>query len=306
VSFAARPWAFPVLFRLYRTQRECQRAGARYRKKTELGRELVDVVASWVPTRGLDVVGDAAYCNATLTRDLPAHVTVIGALRPDAVLTAARPAGARPGPGRPRTRGAALPKPTHLVDDPRWAWTCRRLTLYRRPTRVHYKTLCAQWYRGAGPTVGRVVVVRVTVGTLRLRAFFCTDATRAAPDILQTYAHRWALEVCFKDLKQHLGFADSAARRPAAVERTAPFVGYIYVVLGLWFADGIWASALATFPPRPWYRHKQHASFADVLRTAQQVLGPVDVLAPARGFANVPEIAALLRQPRNPAQKRAA
>jgi len=65
VPFAARPWAFPVLFRLYRTQRECQRAGARYRKKTELGRELVDLVAAWAPARRLDVVGDAAYCNAT-------------------------------------------------------------------------------------------------------------------------------------------------------------------------------------------------------------------------------------------------
>jgi hypothetical protein len=115
----------------------------------------------------------------------------------------------------------------------------------------------------------------------------------------------WAIEVCFKDLKQHLGFADSAARRPAEVERTAPFVGYIYVVLGLWFADGIWQTALAAPPPRPWYRHKQHASFADVLRAAQRVLGPIDVLAPARGFANLPDIVTALRQPRSPAQKRA-
>ena len=47
VPFAARRWAFPVLFRLYRTKRECQRTGARYRKKTELGRELVDLVAGY-------------------------------------------------------------------------------------------------------------------------------------------------------------------------------------------------------------------------------------------------------------------
>src|SRR3972149_6502949 len=85
----------------------------------------------------------------------------------------------------------------------------------------------------------------------------------------------WAIEVCFKDLKQQLGFADSSARKQAAVERTAPFVGYTYVVLVLWFADGIWQTALAAPPLRPWYAHKRQASFADVLRAAQRVLGPV-------------------------------
>ena len=44
----------------------------------------------------------------------------------------------------------------------------------------------------------------------------------------------------------------------------------------------------------------------DVLRAAQRVLGPVDVLAPARGFDNLPDIITALRQPRNPARRRAA
>ncbi len=306
VPFAARQWAFPVLFRLYRTHRECQRTGARYRKKTELGRELIDLVAGWVPERPLDVVADSAYCNATLTRGLPARVTVIGALRPDAVLTARPTAAARPGPGRPRTRGQRLPKPAQVFDDLRWPWTTCELPLYRRPTRVHYKTLAAQWYRGAGARLGRVVVVRVEDGAIRLRTFFCTDAARTAPDLLLAYAGRWAIEVCFKDLKQQLGFADSSARKQAAVERTAPFVGYTYVVLVLWFADGIWQTALAAPPIRPWYTHKRHASFADVLRAAQRVLLPVDVLAPARGFDNLPDIVTALRQPWHRARRRAA
>ena len=306
VPFAARRWAFPVLFRLYRTKRECQRTGARSRKKTELGRELVDLVAGWVPERSLDVVVDAAYCNATLTRGLPARVTVIGALRPDAVLTAQPTAAARPRPGRRRIRGALLPTPAQVCADPRWAWTTCPLPLYRRPSRVHSKTFAAQWYRGAGARLGRVVVVRVDEGSIRLRTFFCPDAARPAPDLLLAYAGRWAIEVCFKDLKQHLGFADSSARKQAAVERTAPFVGYTYVVLVLWFADGIWETALAAPPLRPWYVHKRHASFADVLRAAQRVLGSVDVLAPARGFDNLPEIVTALRQPGTPARTHAA
>jgi hypothetical protein len=51
--------------------------------------------------------------------------------------------------------------------------------------------------------------------------------------ILEGYASRWAIEVCFRDLKQLLGFADSSARKRAAVERVAPFVGFSYTVLTL-------------------------------------------------------------------------
>lgn len=74
--------------------------------------------------------------------------------------------------------------------------------------------------------------------------------------ILETYAGRWATEVCFRDLKQEFGFADSQARKRAAVERTAPFVGFAYTTLVLWFADGVHASPLAAPPTRPWYRQK--------------------------------------------------
>jgi len=38
-----------------------------------------------------------------------------------------------------------LPKPAQLIDDARWGWTRRALVLYRRATRVQYKTLTAQW-----------------------------------------------------------------------------------------------------------------------------------------------------------------
>jgi hypothetical protein len=54
------------------------------------------------------------------------------------------------------------------------------------------------------------------------------DPTWAAQQVLETYAGRWAIEVCFRDMKQQVGFADSSARQRAAVERTAPFVGLSY------------------------------------------------------------------------------
>ncbi len=100
------------------------------------------------------------------------------------------------------------------------------------------------------------------------------------------YAGRWSIEVCFRDMKQHLGFSDSSARKKEAVERTAPFVGYIYTSLVLWFSAGVWQTRLATPPLRPWYRHKKGLCFADVVRAAQRSLMHLDVLDPASTLDN--------------------
>jgi hypothetical protein len=105
--------------------------------------------------------------------------------------------------------------------------------------------------------------------------------------VLETYAGRWGIEVCFRELKQLLGFADSSARKRAAVERTAPFVGYVYTALVLWFATRAHAVTEVVIPIRPWYRHKTGCCFADILRTAQRTLAPLDVLDPASSLANL-------------------
>lgn len=93
--------------------------------------------------------------------------------------------------------------------------------------------------------------------------------------------------MCFRELKQLLGFADSSARKRAAVERVAPFVGFVYSMLVLWFALGVHQTPIATPPVRPWYRHKRGLCFADALRAAQRTLAPFDVLDPRRSLANL-------------------
>jgi hypothetical protein len=83
-------------------------------------------------------------------------------------------------------------------------------------------------------------------------------------------------------MKQLLGFADSSARKRDAVQRVAPFVGLTYTFLVAWFTEHAHTHWLATPPVRPWYRHKEGFAFSDVLRTAQRVLAPLDVLDPDR------------------------
>lgn len=271
-------FALPILFRLYTNKKACEKKGLLYRKKTELAAELIKVFASWTGDRRVELALDSGYANETVARDLPVSVVLLGAMRPDAVLTAAPPSPSKHRKGRPRVRGELLPKPAILASDESNPWLKCEAHLYGKSQTIHYKTQCAQWYQVCGARLLRIIVVRVDTGRIPVRVFFCTDATISIRELLEGYAGRWTIEVCFRNLKQLFGFADSSARTRAAVERTAPFVGCMYSLLIAWFFQHAHANQSARPPQRPWYPHKRGVSFADILRTAQRVLAPVEVL----------------------------
>jgi hypothetical protein len=293
VPFSSRTWALPVLFRLYRTVRECERSGATHRKKTDLAREMLDVFCTWVPDWRIELTADSAYCNDTVTCDLPERVVLFGAMRPDAVITEPPPSPTRSEKGgRPRKRGRLLRKPEQIARDGRTPWRTTEATLYGRKTTVRFKTVCAQWYRATGTRLLRIVIVATDSGSIPYRIFFSFDSTLDVRTILETYAGRWAIEVFFREAKQLLGFADSRARKEAAVRRVAPLVGLLYSTLVLWFAVDVHRMAIAVPPVRPWYTHKQGLCFQDILRAAQRVLFGAEVLDPRRLSADLHQLPA--------------
>jgi hypothetical protein len=91
-------------------------------KKTELGREMLDVFLSWVGTRRVELSADQAFCNDTIMRGQPASVVLFGVMRPDAVLTKMPEPRVERSVGRPHKRGAAVPKPQETAKDDRIPW----------------------------------------------------------------------------------------------------------------------------------------------------------------------------------------
>ena len=268
LPYSKRTWALPLLFRLYRPKKSCKRGGPPFKKKTELAHEMLQIAAAWAPDHICRVTADSAYANATVLADLPEHVTFVGAMRDDAALTSLpiRHPHAR---GRRRKRGERMPTPKALVKSSAQKWRRIRATIYGRDLSLEVKVFDAQWYRAAGSRHLRVVLVRVHRGDLPVRVFFSTDSTANAEQIITTYAARWAIEVAFRDMKQHLGFGDSEARLSAAVLRVAPFAGYLYTLLAIWFSTLTPRQRRCAVVFRPWYRHKVGYSFEDILRAAQ-------------------------------------
>lgn len=303
VPFSTRPFAIPLLFRLYRSKKECAKNGGVYRKKTEQARELVDLLIAWLPKTAFDLLIDSGYTTRTVLRGLPEHVRVLGAMTVRAALLTA--GGRTLRNGRHSPKGAPRPSLAAWAQDASSPWQTVTAHVYGGLREMQIKTEVVQWWSVLGERSVRVVLLRCTTGAVSLRAFLCTDPELDVPSILSGYARRWAVEVLYFEGKQFLGLCASRARLEWAVRRTAPCVGLLYGVLVMWFWEQSERGLKAVVPNRPWYGHKENVSFEDIVRTARVVLGGRSLLD------QVEEVAPLRRAHRRtttptPALRRAA
>src|SRR6266699_2327439 len=96
-SFApGKVWALPILVRLYRKRKKPTLAPGRngkpekkqtgqatdkqYRTRPQLALEMIQVVARWLGSRKLRLLGDSEYAGGSISRHLPAHTELISRL----------------------------------------------------------------------------------------------------------------------------------------------------------------------------------------------------------------------------------
>lgn len=101
-----RSFCLPVQWRAYR-----KKGTPGHRARTELTAELAHLIAGWLPDRECWLVGVAAYLNATVLKDRPKNLRMIGPLRWDAALYDVPPTVAGKRKGRTRKKGDRLPTP---------------------------------------------------------------------------------------------------------------------------------------------------------------------------------------------------
>src|SRR3989442_11463875 len=135
-------------------------------------------------------------------------------------------------------------------------WIKTTLTLYGKQVKLRYQTIDALWYPSAGQQLLRIVVVHAPSGRRRDDCFFSLDLTLSATQILEIFSRRWPLEVCFRDVKQFLGFEDPQNRVAKATTRTAPLIFFIYDLALLWYAQSGHQLAVKSSLDRLWYPQK--------------------------------------------------
>src|SRR5262245_12311728 len=183
--FTRRQWALPLLVALYHSEKDDQKAGRRHKTPQHLLRQLCCVLLRWFKQRRFVLAADGDYNSHETARFASrrgGRLTLVSKFYPNANLYEPAPpvkltAGGKKPAGRPRVKGAEMPKPQEVVAGAARA----RLNVAwygggRRDVEVVRGT--GHWYKaGQGLVEVLWVFVHDLSGTHRDEYFFTTDVT---------------------------------------------------------------------------------------------------------------------------------
>ena len=276
LRFLDRAVCLPVLFRLWRPKRKGipkDKPDPQRPAKPQLAREMCDLLAARLAERTIHTVGDAAYATSA-SRGLSARVTLTSRLRSNAALYKRKPprTGKR---GRPAKWGRRLPTLAQIATDPATRWRQATVRRYGKTEELTLTTINCLWGPLGAETPVRVILVQDTAKTCGYQiALITTDPDASAEQIVERYADRWPLEVCYEDAKHIFGVGDARNRAPKAVERTVPFQFLCMTLTIIWYAlSGHHPDVVAEHRARaPWYLSKTNPSTADMLAKLRRVI----------------------------------
>ncbi len=187
IPWAGRVWALPFLTALAPSERFARSQGCRHKKLTDRARQLLLLVARWLPERRLIAVADSSYAAIELLAAVCRRLTMITRLRLDARLFDP-PSPRRPGTrGRPRVLGARQPTLAERLADPRTRW--RRVTVAgwygRTERRIELVSGTALWHHPGKRVPIRWLLVRDVAGEFEPQGFLCTDPDANPLDVLR-------------------------------------------------------------------------------------------------------------------------
>jgi len=270
-----RCFSLPILFRLYLNTSAAAKARRVYRSRPQLAVQMLHALCEAHKNRRFHAIADSAYGGQSVLNQLPANGDLISRLLLDARLYEPPPERRAGQQGRPRKRGRRLPSPRQMLNPRKRRGRRIAMHLYGRRERSRVIDTEARVYAAPGRPL-RVVAVEPLSGGRGAQAFYSTVRDASAEQVLTWYAMRWSIEVTFHDAKQHLGFEQPQGWSRRAAERTAPVAMLLYSLIVLWFAKA--GHRFYQPPHRPWYAHKPHASFADMLVTLRRASARQQVL----------------------------
>jgi hypothetical protein len=238
--------------------------GLQHQTKSQLARQMLDLVATWLPERTVYVVADSAYVGKHLLKGLPENVQAIGPIHPKASLTKPLPQGDNGN----RKKGPALPNPTQMLSGPQYP--AQRLVLPlpngdQKELQVKViRGVC--WYPAVGSRPIQLVLVHDPAGKWRDELLLSTDGTLSAQEVILGYMRRWSVEVCYWESKELLGLHDAQVWTALAVQRAHPMAWFVGGLVLVWYARYGQGAEQARWERR-WYRHKVGITFADMLAT---------------------------------------
>jgi len=185
-------------------EEQAQKLGLPYRSRSQLARNILDFAAAQLPSRQLRSLADGGYATKDYVRALPDPAHAIGRLPISAKLYELPQGPKKKSRGAPRKKGALIGSPTTLAE------THEGWAAHPSEAGAEIQTWGGLWHSVLPGRLIRVVVLRRDPENFKkkpgqrkplpaIAAFFCTDLSLSAEDILREYDERWAVEIAIRD-----------------------------------------------------------------------------------------------------------
>jgi hypothetical protein len=268
----------PVGLELYLKPNQAKALNVPYRSRSQLARAILDFMAEQLPGRPIRRLADGGYATKDYVRQVPDAAHVVGRC----------PIGAKlytlPSQPTPKRRGAPRKKGDLIGSPKTLAQTATGWAPHPSEDGAEIQAWCGLWHSVLPGRLIRVVVLRRDVkrSTKRpgqrkpppaLEAFFTTDLTLSAQDILNEYRDRWAVEIEIRDAGAFDGLGQDQCRKRQRILGANTFRLVMAAARTLWFiAQSERGIDVSLCRYRPWYRQKVAPSQLDVVWACREAL----------------------------------
>lgn len=158
VPWSSRAWALPFFSVLAATPKVSKQLGKPHKTVGEIAQQMVMIVRRWLPDVArvpISLVGDTAYSILELGLCCVKHnVTLVAPMRWECSLHEPAPSRGKGTIGRPRVKGAALPKLSSVLTDHKTEWVRVKVRWYDGSEQeLELASGMAVWYRIGSPVL---------------------------------------------------------------------------------------------------------------------------------------------------------
>jgi len=257
---------------------QAQRLHVPYPSRSPLARTLLDFVAAQLPGRSIRSLADGGYATKDSVRQLPTAAQVVGRFPISAKLYELPPSPTPKRRGAPRKKGALIGSPKTL------AQTTTGWGPHPSEAGAEIQAWCGLWHTVLPGRLVQVVVLRrqskpatTQPGQRKpppaIEAFFTTDLTLSADEIVREYGYRWAVEMTIRDSNAFAGLGQDQCRKRQRIVGANTLRLVLAAARTLWFIAHVdRGTGVPLCRYRPWYRQKVAPSPLDIAEACREAL----------------------------------
>jgi len=270
--------SIPVGLELYLKEPQAHKLNVPYRSRSQLARDILDFMAEQVPGRPIQSLADGGYATKDSVRRWPEAVHIVGRFPISAKLYEVPPPHPPQRRGAPRKKGDLIGSPKTL------AQTATGGAPHPSEAGAEIQAWDGLWHAVLPGRLVRVVVLRRqgTSATKQpgqrkpppaIEAFFTTDLSLSAEEIVRAYGHRWAVEIAIRDSNAFDGLGQDQCRKRQRIIGANTLRLVLAAARTVWFIAHVdRGTGVPLCRYRPWYRQKVAPSQLDVVEACREAL----------------------------------